>query len=84
MQTPGRTNRKRIGGMHIWASRPKDANPDVTRKVCMYMRRVYGREVSAQYPWRSARMSERTSAAARRCDGRSEVSRGHSSSTNQE
>ena len=35
MQTPGPKNMKRIRGMHIWASRPKDAKPDVTRKVCM-------------------------------------------------
>ena len=84
MQTPGPTNRKRVRGMHIWASRLRDAKPNVTRKVWMYMRRVCGRKVAAQYPGRSARLFERTSMAARRCDRRAEVSRGHSSSTNQE
>ena len=79
MQTSGPTNRKRIRGMHIWASRHEDAKPNVTRKVCMYMRRVYGRKVTAQYPGRSVRLSERTSAAERRCDECTEVSRGHSS-----
>ncbi len=84
MQTPGPTNRKRIRGMHIWASRHEDGKPNVTRKVCMYMRRVYGRKVTAQYPGRSVRLSERTKTVERRCDECTEVSRGHSSSANQE
>ena len=68
MQTPGPTNRKRIGGILIWVSRHGNAKPNVTRKMSMYMRRVYGRKVIAQYPGRSVRPSERTSIVERRCD----------------
>lgn len=84
MQNPGPTNRKRIVGIHIWASRRKDAKPNVTRKVCMYMRRVYGMKVAAQYPGRSALSSDRTRIIERWFDMWAEVSRGHISSANLE
>gem|GEM_PF-4799626 len=74
MQISGPTNRKCVRGIHIWASRHKYAKPNATRKVCMYMRRAYGRKVAAQYLRRSARLSERTSIVDRRCDEWTEVS----------
>src|SRR4030066_2044909 len=46
------------------------------------MRRVGERKVAASYPGRSVRLSERTRAVERRCEGRAEVSRGHSSPAN--
>jgi hypothetical protein len=84
MQTPGPKNMKRIEAYTPWASRQIDAKPNVTRRVCAYMRRVCGRKVTAQYPGRSVSLSERTSLAERRDDGQAEVSRGRSSPTNQD
>jgi hypothetical protein len=82
MQTPGPKNMKRIEACTFWASRHEDAKPDVTRRMCTYMRRVCGRKVAAQYPGRSACLSERTNLAERRGEEQAEVSRGHSSPAN--
>jgi len=57
----------------------KIQSPIVIRKAWEYMRRVYGRKVGAQYPGRSVRLLP-ANTVVRRCDGRAEVSRGHSSS----
>ena len=84
MQTSGPKKMKRIRGKGIWASRRINAKPNVIRKALLYMRRVYGMKVGAQYPGRSASLSERTNSAARRGDEVAEVSRRHSSSSNHE
>lgn len=61
-----------------WARGPIDSKPNVIRIELAYMRRMYGRKV-ARLTLRDLSFCPRARAVARRLDGTTEVSRGHSS-----